>query len=34
MDYCPVPFPPQLAQQPPHLSLRDADFLGRLLLRD
>ena len=34
MDYRPVPFPPQLAQESPHLPLRDADLLGRLLLRD
>jgi len=34
MDYRLVPFPPQLAQEPPDLPLRDADLLGRLLLSD
>jgi hypothetical protein len=34
MDYRSVPFPPQLAQEPPHLPRRDADLLGGLLLRD
>jgi hypothetical protein len=34
MDYRPAPFPPQLAQGPPHPPLRDADLLDGLLLRD
>jgi hypothetical protein len=34
VDYRPVPFSPQLAQEPPHLPLCDADLLGCLLLRD
>jgi len=34
MGFRSVPFPPQLAQEPPHLPLRDADHLGGLLLRD
>ena len=34
MDYRTVSFPPQLAQESPHLSLRDADLLGGLLLGD
>jgi hypothetical protein len=34
MDYRPISFPPQLAQESPHLSLRDADLLGGLLLGD
>jgi hypothetical protein len=29
-----VPFPPQLAQQSPHLPFGNADLLGRLLLRN
>jgi hypothetical protein len=34
MDYRPVSFPPQLAQEPPHLSLRDAELFGGLFLGD
>src|ERR1019366_1102386 len=34
MDYRLIPFPPQLAQESPHLPLRDADLLGGLLLSD
>jgi len=34
VNYHPVPFPPQLAQQSPHLPFRDADLFGCLLLRD
>jgi hypothetical protein len=34
MDDHSVSFLPQFAQESPHLPLRDADFLGRLLLRD
>src|ERR1035438_8007274 len=34
MDYRPVSLPPQLAQESPHLSLRDADLLGGLFLGD
>jgi hypothetical protein len=32
MDYRPVSFPPQPAQESPYLPLRDADLLGGLLL--
>lgn len=34
MDYRPVSFAPQLAQQSRHLPFGDAGLLGRLLLRD
>jgi len=34
VDYRPVPFPSQLAQQTPHLPLCDADLFGCLSLRD
>ncbi len=34
MDYYPIPFPAQLAQESPHLPRRDADLLGGLFLGD